>query len=65
MIQLVGTRQTTAQDMPVDTETMTLTHYQPRVVTLCADVGQLYYGAEMDLAVVVLGMLSICFDLRL
>ncbi|GJJ69289.1 breast cancer 2 susceptibility protein [Entomortierella parvispora] len=54
IIQLVGTRQTTVHDMAADTETMTLTHYQPRTVTLCADVGQLYFGAEMDLAVVVL-----------
>ena len=58
MIQLAGTRMTSVKDMPADPETMLLTHYRPREITPCVDVGQLYHGAEMDLAVVVLGMKS-------
>lgn len=55
---------TTVKDMPADPETMLLTHYKPREVTPCIDVGQLYYGAEMDLAVVVLGMESLAVALN-
>ncbi|KAG0056739.1 Breast cancer 2, early onset [Gryganskiella cystojenkinii] len=61
MLQLAGTRMTTVQDMPADPETMLLTHYRPREITSCIDVGQLYYGAEVDLAVVVLVNSRICY----
>ncbi|KAG0197828.1 Breast cancer 2, early onset [Mortierella sp. GBA30] len=53
-VQLTATRMTTVRRMPTDPEAMLLTAYQPREITTCADIGSLYYGAEVDLVVAVL-----------
>ncbi|KAG0282851.1 Breast cancer 2, early onset [Linnemannia gamsii] len=56
VIQLVGTRMTTVQEMPTEPDTMLLTSFRPRNVTPCAEVGSLYLGAEVDLVLVILAV---------
>ncbi|KAF9586508.1 Breast cancer 2, early onset [Lunasporangiospora selenospora] len=58
LVQLSGTRGSTAMEMPVDPEMMLLTPFQPREITTCAEVQHLYAGAEMDLAVIILAVLD-------
>ncbi|KAF9437101.1 Breast cancer 2, early onset [Entomortierella beljakovae] len=55
-IQLVGTRMTTGQEMSTDPEDLLLTDYHPREVTSCIDISNLYQGAEVDIAVIVLAI---------
>lgn len=57
MIQLNGTRNTISCPAPaVEPDSLLLTAYKLREITACADVQQLHVGAEVDLAVIVLGM---------
>ena len=46
---------TTVREMPTDPETMVLTEYHPREICSCAGIGRLQPGAEVDLAVIILG----------
>ncbi|KAG0002160.1 Breast cancer 2, early onset [Entomortierella chlamydospora] len=54
VMSLTGTRMTTVREMPTDPEALLLTNYRPREIILCSDVGHLYQGAEIDMAVVIL-----------
>lgn len=55
MIQLTSTRMTATREMPTDPDVM---NYQPRRITQCAEIEYLNQGAEMDLAVIILGRCS-------
>ncbi|KAF9187721.1 Breast cancer 2, early onset [Haplosporangium sp. Z 767] len=56
MVQIASTRMTTVLEMPTDPEALLLTNYQPRKIVTCADVRQLYQGAEADLAVIIIAI---------
>ncbi|KAF9116996.1 Breast cancer 2, early onset [Mortierella sp. AM989] len=56
ILQLVGTRMSTVREMPTDPEILLLTNYHPREITLCHDIGYLYQGAEIDIAVIILAV---------
>ena len=56
MIQLTSTRMTTAQEMATDPAVMAHVNYQPRMITSCAEIDGLHRGADIDLAVIILGM---------
>ena len=47
---------TTAQEMATDPAVMAHTNYRPRTITSCAEIEWLNQGAEIDLAVIILGM---------
>ncbi|KAG0249873.1 hypothetical protein BG011_008857 [Mortierella polycephala] len=56
MVQIASTRMTTVLEMPTDPESLLLTNYRPREIVACADVRQLYQGAEADLAVIIIAI---------
>jgi len=48
---------TTAQEMATDPAViMVHANYRPRVITSCAEIDGLHRGADIDLAVIILGM---------
>lgn len=59
-MQLNGTRNTISCPTPtMEPDSLLLTAYKPREITACADIQQLHIGAEIDLAVIVLGICSV------
>lgn len=59
-MQLNGTRNTISYPATaMEPDSILLTAYKPREITACADVQQLHIGAEIDLAVIVLGTSSV------
>ncbi|KAG0006737.1 hypothetical protein BGZ65_004415 [Modicella reniformis] len=56
VLQLTGTKMSTAREMPTDPKTILLTNYRPREITACAEIEYLDQGAEVDLAVIILAI---------
>ncbi|KAF9931156.1 Breast cancer 2, early onset [Linnemannia zychae] len=56
VIQLTGTRMTTAQGMPTEPDAILLTSYRPRSVARCSEVLFLTPGTETDLVLVILAV---------